>query len=179
MPHFLEQEIAADKGRATQGIPTLDSPRRVLTGYREKQRAKSRAMAEEALAQERNAFAADAGRPKTEGAAQIGTPMQAREFQRRLRKVTTNLHFEHSLAYPDRICIYRILPFGEKKYLCAMMAGVMPEFSVLHEDSPYIVVKGWRGVLVQLMHHGVLGKEAAIKTFGVPTWDSEFWQQET
>lgn len=90
------------------------------------------------------------------------------------------------------------------KHICGMEAGVMPEFTVIHKttkrvtnpellgqnvgrDVPWKIIetyadqtRGWRTVLVRLLHAGLITRGDVDKHFGwVPSRDSERWANQT
>jgi len=87
-------------------------------------------------------------------------------------------------------------PKKKLKHICGMSSDVCPEFSVLHKtkkkianpdiqkhgDSPWIEVdtfagetRGWRTVLVRLLHAGLINMGDIDKHFPHPSRDSEKW----
>jgi hypothetical protein len=90
------------------------------------------------------------------------------------------------------------------KHICGMEAGIMPEFTVIHKvkkkianpdilgkdagrDVPWKVVdtyggqtRGWRTVLVRLLHAGLITRGDVEKHFGwAPSRDSQRWNAQT
>lgn len=92
-----------------------------------------------------------------------------------------------------------------QKHICGMEAGIMPEFSVLHKRKIRVPNKelfglhkptdavdwteietfadetrGWRTVLIRLLHQGLITMFDVQKHFGwSPSKDSEKWQKQT
>jgi hypothetical protein len=93
----------------------------------------------------------------------------------------------------------------QKTFLCGMESGIMPEFSVRHKTKKQVAnpelfgkdtptreidwlnvdtfaaeTRGWRTVLVRLLHLGVIVRADVEKYFGwVPSRDSQKWWEET
>ena len=91
------------------------------------------------------------------------------------------------------------------KHICGMESGVMPEFSVLHKGKKKVPNKdllgtvkpvdavewvevdtftgetrGWRTVLVRLLHAGLITRHDINEHFGwMPSRDSEKWYTQT
>ena len=91
------------------------------------------------------------------------------------------------------------------KHICGMESGIMPEFSVIHKtqakvanqelfglkeatrDVPWKVVdtflsetRGWRTVLVRLLHGGFINRADVEKHFGwTPSRESQRWYDQT
>lgn len=148
--------------------------------------------------------------------ARLGTPMTNVELEARIRKMAPNLLFEnhpenkarkavisfasqagipHSWMTPKR-CAYLVKPSGEKQFLFAFEAGIMPEYSILRRISrlswngktthieradlkgstppgmrvlnlPWREeVRGWRTVLLRLVECGILTLEQVESSFG-------------
>jgi hypothetical protein len=92
-----------------------------------------------------------------------------------------------------------------KTFLCGMESGILPEFSVLHKTKKQIAnpelfgkekrtrdidwlnvdtvaseTRGWRTVLVRLMHLGIITRGDVQKHFAwTPSRDSAKWQEQT
>ncbi len=60
---------------------------------------------------------------------QLGQPFTSLEFERRLKKLNPNLHFEVHPAKPDKKCLY-LIDIRGKQFICAYENGYMPEQSV-------------------------------------------------
>lgn len=178
MSQFKDDDSAQ---RITAGIPALDAAKRARLSYKERQRAKVRAVVAEAEGKEAAATAPDAGRPRTRRAA-AGLWLQPNEFLRRLTKLTSRLHFEVSKASQDRLGIY--LPTSDPEHPLRYLAAFdytkpIPEFSLLRKSVGRVEVMGWRTILLRLMSGGVLTKAQVETTFGPPSKDSRLWQAQT
>jgi len=92
-----------------------------------------------------------------------------------------------------------------KVFLCGMESGILPEFSVLHKTTKQVAnpdlfgkdaptreinwlnvptvsgeTRGWRTVLVRLMHLGIISRGEVQKHFNwTPSRDSAKWQEQT
>jgi len=92
-----------------------------------------------------------------------------------------------------------------KTFLCGMESGIMPEFSVIHKTKKRVAnpalfgketptrevdwlyvdtiaaeTRGWRTVLVRLLHLGILTRWDVEKHFGwQPSSDSRKWAEQT
>lgn len=152
----------------------------------------------------------DAGRPPTDAEAQLGKPMHVNEVIRRLKRCNSRLHFE--LANSDGktwgcyLLVREATAAGtmqsNKKFICGVGSGLMPEFSVLAEsvvntpnkelmgvttasrDIDWVktrtfreeTARGWRTVLVRLLHARIITEHDCRKHFTwTPSQESEKW----
>lgn len=157
----------------------------------------------------------DSGRDTSNLLAQMGRPITAQEMIRRLKLCNPNLHFEISKKNSRLYGIYideweRTLTGGwkrERKHICGMEAGVMPEFSVRHVRKKQIAnpdlfgtaekidrsaihfdeidtfageTRGWRTVLSRLLTMGFLKRMDVELHWGwTPTVQSKNWYTKT
>src|SRR5512146_3054842 len=141
---FLLPELRADKARVTSGCPSLSPIERVTRDYRVRQRCKAQAAYNDGARKQEQAVAPDGNRPRTLLEAQLGKPMMGTDFQKRVAFLCPSLFFEQSLAFPDRMLIYRRDPERpEGKHLvCAFQRGWSPEFSVRDSSTGGEMVRG-------------------------------------
>ena len=128
---------------------------------------------------------------------QEGKRLTSTEFMRRLRTLNSDLLMEphpyrHAPINADKACIYLLLPDGRKEFIMVCEADWMPEWSVMGEmtvrtpnGSPQgywpetripgrEIKRGWRTVLIRLLHKGLLSLPAVEREFG--TGDRESWK---
>lgn len=148
--------------------------------------------------------APDNGVDITNALAQMGRPLTSDAVIAKLKQCNPALRFERSNNFPDLIGIYildesgRHTINGEKvKHLMGMEARTMPEFTVVHETTKDIPdpdnkgqwkevktyagqTRGWRTVLVRLLHARLINQGDVDKHFGwTPSRDSERWYNQT
>lgn len=170
-------------------------------------RAISREVTREAIQEsveaERRDLAPDGDADVKDSLAQMGRPLAATEVHRRLLKLNRNLHFERANADPNLYGVYVIEnrrnpatgnTETNKRHLCGMGAGMLPEFFQPHyrerrlpdpqNDGQYITVleadgctRGWRSVLAILIKERLITESGASRMFDVNAGrSSEKWQ---
>jgi hypothetical protein len=87
MSSFLLPEVLAERGRVSQGNPSLSSERRATITYRQKQRDKSRALAADGESKQKALTAPDGTRDTTSYEAQAGLELEPYIIMCRLRKL--------------------------------------------------------------------------------------------
>ena len=149
--------------------------------------------------------APDNGVDITNAIAQMGRPMTAETVMAKLRLCNSHLRFERANNFPDLIGIYLLDEHGRHTingakvtHIMGMEARTMPEFTVIHEttkdipdpdnpNGPWKEVKtyagqtrGWRTILVRLLHAKLINRGDVEKHFGwTPSRDSERWYSQT
>lgn len=120
------------------------------------------------LERDRDTLVPDGRVDVTNFAAQLGTPLTSQQVVERLRRCNPKLHFEVSHSDPTKMGVYILTSHEEKKFICGMEFGYMPEFSVRHTtirrspdpDNPgnwlerevfERETRGWRTVLARLI----------------------------
>lgn len=185
MPSFLEPEIRAERGKVTQGIPGLSPAHRATRTYRERQREKSRQLADGSERAEAELTAPDGKRPTTEYEAQKGMELPSSVVIKRLLKLNPNLYFEPAKANQSLMGIYYLdaLALEGRRYICTggYHDRPMPEFTVNQKDKTgrYRPIIGWRYVLNRLIRARYINRHRAEVLFGTPNRDSALWQQLT
>lgn len=137
-------------------------------------------------------------------AAQLGRPMTSETVQSKLKQCNSHLHFERSISHPELTGIY-LRQGGKTVHICGMESGIMPEFSVLHKkkikvpnqdlfgstnptreidwnktDTFASETRGWRTVLIRLLHAGLITRGDVERHFGwTPSRDSQKWADQT
>jgi len=128
---------------------------------------------------------------------QRGKGMTATVFMAKLRTINSNLvmephpHREFKIN-ADKACIYLLLPNGKKEFVIVCENDFMPEWSVMDTISVrrpdgkvegmwktvqvpgHEVKRGWRTVLVRLIHKGLVSLSEVERVFGVG--DRETWR---
>lgn len=149
--------------------------------------------------------APDNGTDVTNAIAQMGRPLTSEHVIAKLKLCNSHLRFERSNNFPSLIGIYLLDAAGRHKidgdsvsHIMGMESGTMPEFTVIHEtikdipdvdhpDGPWKEVKtyagqtrGWRTILVRLLHAGLITQFDVDKHFGwSPSRDSQKWHDQT
>ncbi len=176
---LLRERPKDDRGRVTQGIPSLSSERRYAITERQLKRLYQQALVDEYTANDQAANApTDGARPMTDRAAQAGIPLQAHQIERRLRKLNPNLWFERSKADPQKTGIYLRKPDGELMFIVGMEAEMNPEFTITVNDEQgnfKKMIPGWRRILMRLIRGKFVSETKAYIAFGPPNRDSERW----
>lgn len=190
----MDSGYALDLGRVTAGLPGLTPQLRFGTENTHLQKHRSR----EALLQklEREAAAADVLDGDTDTnllAAQLGRPLTSQQLEQRLRKCNPDLMIERSIADATKSGVYCVRD-GEKRFICGMEAGYMPEFSVRHVTTEEIPdpdieghwikrkkftgeTRGWRTVLARLLRAGHLQPGEIERWFEISKGrSSQRWQ---
>jgi len=188
-------------GKVSQGNPALDPERRRRRDIVEKTRALDRESVQSKIRNDETTVASDGGLDTTNAEQQLGAPLSAPEFIRRLKILNSHLIFEVSNGDPTKYGIYimqwvRDPLLGtheyEKRFLVGFENGFMPEFSVRHfkiERVPdpdfrggWRAVKtfaketrGWRTVLMRLIRLGLIREPEMRMNFRL-TRDSRNWQ---
>lgn len=172
---LLLPELLAEKGRVSQGNPSLLPEKRAVIGYRERQRVKNRANIAEAEGKRKQALAPDGTRDRTQERPDYQlTPAQ---MMKRLIKLNPNLYFERSKAAPKQMGIYLLDPSldGGKRFIVGMHADdPMPEYSVLNAEGAYEEKRGWRTVLYRLLKERLVSQGQVDVMFGLNS-DSRNW----
>lgn len=128
----------------------------------------------------------DAGRERSDAEAQMGRVLTGVQVEQKLKKLNPSLLFEDCKAFPERRVIY--IPDREeesgRRMVAAMEHGPMPEFSIMDLPKekwlePHETKRGWRTVLGHCIRLRVVGPEAVIREFGIPTHDSALWAKMT
>lgn len=172
---LLLPELLAERGRVSQGIPSLLPEKRAAIGYRERQRFKTRLTIADAQAKKKQATAPDGQRDRTKET--IGYSLTPGQLMKRLIRLCPRLHFERSHAAPSQMGIYLLDESieGGKRFICGMHADdPMPEFSVLNESGAYEDKRGWRTVLYRLIKQRLITEAQAEVVFG-PQGNSKNW----
>lgn len=112
-------------------------------------------------------------------------------------------YYDIRLSYKERNAAGTLV--DKEKQICGMEAGIMPEFSVLHKKkiqvpnpdfftnrTPHREIKwmeidtfadetrGWRTVLVRLLHERLITEAQVARHFGwTPTRESRKWHEQT
>lgn len=136
----------------------------------------------------------DCGRDISLLEARMGSPLTYIEFQARLKKCNQNFHFEIANADSTKAGVY-LMP--EKKFICGMESGIMPEFTVVHKTKTKVAnpdkqgdwkevdtyageTRGWRTVLARLLHAKLITRSQVEQYFGWnPTMESRNWWNQT
>jgi hypothetical protein len=114
MSSFLLPEVLAERGRVSQGNPSLSSERRATITYRQKQRDKSRALAADGESKQKALTAPDGKRDTTSYEAQAGLELEPYIIMCRLRKLNHQLHFEPSIHDSQKMGIYLLDPLADE-----------------------------------------------------------------
>ncbi len=98
----------------------------------------------------------------------LGRVMHMNEFLRRLRTVCPGAHYnDWSVAGMRGL---NVVVGGERKYVCAVQNGVMPEFETLRTDEYGVATtsryRGWRTVILNLIEKGHITHAQAERAFG-------------
>ena len=149
----------------------------------------------------------DGNRMRNVKEAGMGVALSGEVVKTRLLKLNSNLIFKPS-RIPGRMCVY--YPAHDDvlgaidRYICAMEAGIMPEFSVLNfVEEEYLDIvtdatpnatgkkqirlrinetnpeqRGWRTVIMRLIKAGLITEPQAVRAFGTPSKDSKLWQEQ-
>ena len=143
----------------------------------------------------------DCGRDISNVLAQMGRPLTCEQVKERLKKCNYRFHFEVANADHTKTGIY-LLP--EKKFICGMESGVMPEFTVIHKAKTKVAnpdllgkdvkrevpwkevdtyvdqTRGWRTVLARLLHAKLITRSDVETYFGWnPSVESKRWHDQT
>jgi hypothetical protein len=189
MSSFLLPEVLAERGRVSQGNPSLSPERRATITYRAKQREKSQALAADGASKQKALTAPDGKRDTTSYEAQAGLELEPYVIMCRLRKLNHQLHFEPSTHDSQKMGIYLLDPLAGKRFLCGMeRERKMPEFSVRQvipfdlstgQRDRFRETRGWRSVLSKLIRCRAISQAKAEVMFGPPNRESELWQLRT
>lgn len=188
--------------RVTAGLPSLLPDIRDIVESQRKQKIFQESAIAQAIQAAERSVEDDGGLDVTSLEKQMGRHMHSRDVIRRLNVLNPNLIFEVSRANPSQMGIY--IPFKDsatghmtKKFICGMMAGQTPEFSVRHYEwkempDPTVIghnrrvkeftheTRGWRTVVMRLVKDGYINFVAAEKAFNIKRGrDSRNWQQLT
>jgi hypothetical protein len=189
-----------EANRVTAGLPSLTPGLRdTITQARINKMESDRRLTDH-IARESATTAPDGSIDTTCTAQQIGIPMSAGELQRRLKLCNSNLVFEvsnHDLTKTGIYIIENRDGKTERRFICGMMTGISPERSIRvpkkreipHPDGQaghYTTVnvineeiRGWRTVLVMLLHSRVITQPQIDRYFPVSNGISKNWQQFT
>ncbi len=179
-------------GKVTAGLPALSPQLRSRVDTVRRTRAMNRQALLDTL--ERESYAADSGGlGGNDLEYQIGRPLTAAQFEQRIRRCNPNLLVERSRADPTKRGVYRVED-GERRFICGMESGYMPEFSVRHIEMQEIPdpdiaghwqkipkfkgeTRGWRTVLARLLRHRVIEPAAIERWFEISQGrSSRNWQ---
>lgn len=146
----------------------------------------------------------DAGHDVSSVESQMGRPLASSVVQAKLKRCNPRLFFERSIRYPELTGVY--LVEGERAiHICGMESGMMPEFSVIKKKTIKIPnqdlignktptrevewsetetfaseTRGWRTVLIRLLHKNLITRGDVEKHFGwTPSRDSQKWAEQT
>jgi hypothetical protein len=164
----------------------------------EADREKHRKAAAEAQSKQHEAVAGtDAGFLTTDAAAQLGRPLTRSVLIERLSKMNPNLVFEQSKNYPHIGAIYVLDPTANlddpdercrgRRHIVGMeWTGISPEFTTRKVEldewgNPQMKgqIRGWRTVLVRLIHEKLIGAAAAERVFSISRGRaSQRWYEE-
>src|SRR5947207_13151528 len=95
-------------GKVSQGIPALSPERRRRRDTLERTRERDRESLRAKIRDDEATVASDGGLDTTDAGRQLGLPMAAPEFIRRLKALNPHLIFEVSRADPTKYGIYRM-----------------------------------------------------------------------
>lgn len=162
---------------------------------------RARALAED-LQSNQVTVAPDNGADVTDAVAQMGRPMTSEAVIAKLKQCNSHLRFERSNNYPDMIGIYLLDPAGRHSingekvtHVMGMESSTMPEFTIIRkmkkrvpdndgqwkEIETYVgQTRGWRTILVRLLHAGFINRYDVEKHFGwTPSRQSANWYNRT
>lgn len=135
--------------------------------------------------------------------AQMGHPLTSDSVIAKLKLCNSHLRFERSRNFPELMGIYQLDQHGRHTingekvtHIMGMEAKTMPEFTVIHKTKKDIPnpdnsgqwkevetyagqTRGWRTVLVRLLHAGLINRGDVEKHFGLPSRDSANWYNQT
>lgn len=126
---------------------------------------------------------------------QEGKRLPATEFMRRLRKINPNIIMEphpnrHLPLHKDKACLYLLMPDGSKGFLMTVEGDYMPEWSLMSIKTVRVpdgrvegfwreqkipgreIKRGWRTVLLRLLHMGLVNITDVEREFGPTTRES-------
>lgn len=176
------EQVPDDRGKATQGLPSLSSQKRRDITERQLMALYQKELQREYRGNEQAALADDNGLDVTDWDQMVGIPLVGARIMGRLRKLNSNLYFERSNADPSKTGIYILkndFKGGQiKEFVCGMETDLNPEFTVRvvdEENKPKGIISGWRRVLMRLIRAGMIGHSEAFTLFGPPARDSENW----
>jgi hypothetical protein len=180
-----------EKAKVTAGIPSLLPAKRQAIDVRQKSRAFSDQAISEKVKQMEATVQEDDGVSVTNSLAQTGRAMTSSEVILRLKKMNRSLWFEPSILSPSVMGIYVILG-DEKKFICGMERGWMPEFSIRHTKDEEVPdgsggwrkvatfqreTRGWRTVLARLLRDRLISMPQIDKFFNpLGGRSSQNWQ---
>jgi len=129
----------------------------------------------------------------TDPERQKGHGLTGTEFMRRLRKVNSNIvmepHPNRELPlHADKACLYLLMPDGTKAFLMAVENSFMPEWSLMEMKTVRVgrvesfwreqkipgreLKRGWRTVLLRLLHMKLVTITDVEREFGLSTRES-------
>lgn len=164
---------------------------------------RARALAED-LQSNQVTVAPDNGADVTNAVAQMGRPMTSEAVIGKLKLCNSHLRFERCNNFPDLMGVYLLDPTGRHKingeavrHVMGMESGTMPEFTIIHEMKKRVPdpdnegqwkeiktylgqTRGWRTILVRLLHASLITRLDVEKHFGwTPSRESEKWYLRT
>lgn len=123
----------------------------------------------------------------------FGTPMAYTELIRRIKKIAPHVIIEDG-GIQGAVAVRHLAwdPYGGddtmgamgKKYITGFYKQILPEFSSITTNKktglPAREIRGWRTVLLALMHSGAVSFEALKKEFKDPVGQrSSLWNEQT
>ena len=189
----------ASNGKVTAGMPSLSSDLRATISKARLNREMSRQRLLDHVGREVSTVAPDGAIDTTSPDEQMGTPLSSTEMQRRLLLCNANLRFEVALKDASKIGIYVIENREgtlEKRFVCGMLHGVMPERSIrvpVNKEVPDVdglgawvqikrfdhEIRGWRTVLAMLLRSRLITQPQIDRYWPVSSGVSRNWQQFT
>ena len=204
LPDSVEAQLM--KRAVSSAAPGLSPESRFVETKKQFSKFKHDHFAQEGFDKARALNRSDNGRSIADEQAKMGKAMSSADFEKRLKVLNPNILVEPAIGNSNILGVYVLgnfgtLPNGEplrKRHLCRMDRGWMTEGDVhkfkmvkrlvqthppVYEDIPELdassIRRGWRSILMVLMKAGVLTKAQVDKAFGLPSWDSYYWQAQT
>lgn len=187
-----------NKGKVTAGLPGLSPSLRSRKETQEKSRFIDKENLKDEAKRASSTVAPIDGIKPSNVLAQMGRPLTSQVVQKKLKEMNPAFYFEISIADKTKTGIYLIENKNgeaQKRFICGMESGVMPEFSIKHEkffrqpdpstpgnwlNVPVLSseTRGWRTVLARLYRERLITAPQITAFFAPEAGQSrQAWQQ--
>lgn len=188
-----------NNGRVTAGLPSMTPGLRSAITKARVDREMSRQRLLDHVARETVTTAKDGAFDVTSPGQQLGMPLSTEEMMRRLKLCNPMFHFEVAIRDSAKMGIYVLENRDatlEKRFICGMVNGIMPERSIRVPKEKKVPdangegywqkinsidyeIRGWRTVLVMLLHSKLITQPQIDRFWPASDGNSQNWQKYT